>query len=149
MDAHRKTNSTKLVPKSKDKIQKSVEVSKETEGMIALRNLLNIFLTINKMFSLSLLEISLERMAEVNSVLRIIAESIGKLKICLILPQIFDNPMILQKSLNSADYEYCKCLIDEYIQEKVQMYILNFEYILLLRLCSSRKRRYLSRNPSI
>lgn len=99
------------------------------------------------MFSLS--EISLERMAEVNSVLRIIAESIEKLKICLILPQIFDNPMILQKSLNSADYEYCKSLIDEYIQEKVQMYILNFEYILLLRLCSSRKRIYLSRNPSI
>lgn len=53
MDAHRKTNSTKLVPKSKDKIQKSVEVSKETEGMIALRNLLKIFLTLNKMFSLS------------------------------------------------------------------------------------------------
>lgn len=54
MDAHRKTNSTKLVPKSKDKIQNSVEVSKENEGMIALRNLLKIFLTLNKMFSLSL-----------------------------------------------------------------------------------------------
>lgn len=48
-----KTNATRLVPKSKDKIQKSVEVSKETEGKFALRNLMKIFLTINKMFSLS------------------------------------------------------------------------------------------------
>lgn len=62
---------------------------------------------------------SLEQQAQVNSVLRIIRESIGMLKISLIVPNIFKNPTILRQYLNTAEYEYCIKLLDEYIKEKV------------------------------
>uniref|UniRef100_A0A1I8MM88 Dynein regulatory complex protein 10 n=1 Tax=Musca domestica TaxID=7370 RepID=A0A1I8MM88_MUSDO len=63
-------------------------------------------------------ELSLERMAQVNSVLRILTESIEKLKISLILPHLFENPITLRQHLDDTDYRYCEKLIMEYIRER-------------------------------
>ncbi|XP_075167409.1 uncharacterized protein LOC142239502 [Haematobia irritans] len=63
-------------------------------------------------------EMALERIAQVNSVLRIMKESFAKLKISLILPHFFQNPNMILQRLSGNDYETCTRLIKEYIREK-------------------------------
>lgn len=63
---------------------------------------------------------SMERTAQVDSVVRIISDSIEKLKISLILPHIFENPIMLREHLGNTEYSYCIRLVEEYIKEKVK-----------------------------
>ncbi|XP_061391485.1 golgin subfamily A member 6-like protein 6 [Musca vetustissima] len=63
-------------------------------------------------------ELSLERMTQVNSVLRILTESIEKLKIALILPHLFENPIMLEQYLDETGYGVCQKLIQQYIKER-------------------------------
>lgn len=63
---------------------------------------------------------SLERKSQVNCIIRIIRESLDKLRISLILPQIFENLIIVRKRLQGTGYEKCIDMIKEYIQEKVK-----------------------------
>ncbi|XP_073845032.1 uncharacterized protein [Musca autumnalis] len=79
-------------------------------------------------------ELSLERMAQVNSVSRILTESIEKLKISLILPHLFENPITIRQHLDGTDYEYCQKLIKEYIKEKKSHYSPNADPYLDYRL---------------
>ncbi|XP_059225006.1 uncharacterized protein LOC106082558 isoform X2 [Stomoxys calcitrans] len=63
-------------------------------------------------------EMSLQRLAQINSVLRILTESIEKIKISLILPHIFENALELRQHLEPTAYDNCKKLIVEYLREK-------------------------------
>lgn len=62
---------------------------------------------------------SLERQSQVYSIIRIMRESLDKLRISLILPQIFGNLIIVRKRLQGTEHEKCINMIKEYIQEKV------------------------------
>ncbi|XP_023306034.2 dynein regulatory complex protein 10 [Lucilia cuprina] len=63
-------------------------------------------------------EISLERQTQINSIIRIMRESLDKLRISLILPQIFENFLTVQQRLRGSQYEMCIEWIKKYIQEK-------------------------------
>ena len=62
-------------------------------------------------------ELTAERSAQVNSVLRILLESIEKVKISLILPRIFENPITLRQYLSSTEYEECILYLENYLKK--------------------------------
>lgn len=69
--------------------------------------------------SVFVLDIPVERETQINSIVKTLQESFKKLKISLILPQIFENHLRLQQRLSDSQYMYCVELIEEYIKDKV------------------------------
>lgn len=72
----------------------------------------------------------MEHETQINSIVKILRESLEKLKISLILPQIFENHLKLQQHVGDSKYIYCIKLIEEYIREKVNLVL----YILIVQL---------------
>ncbi|XP_037953777.1 inner centromere protein-like [Teleopsis dalmanni] len=91
-----------------------------------------------------------DRNVQVESVLRIIDESIRKLRISLILPNIFENPRLFRDCLKKSRFEPCADALDAYLHIKksvlreppphrnfrviklIDMFLENYEMIKLL-----------------
>lgn len=67
--------------------------------------------TLNKM--------SLELQSQINSILRIMRISLDKLRLSLILPNIFENLTYARQRLKGNDFENCIDLIEKYFKQKV------------------------------
>ncbi|XP_067633450.1 dynein regulatory complex protein 10-like [Eurosta solidaginis] len=63
-------------------------------------------------------EMSAERAAQIGSVMRIVNESIEKLKISLVIPRILENPLTVRRYLKGTKYEVCWHQIHSYLSTK-------------------------------
>ena len=93
--------------------------------MVTVRIYLYYILSCTKI-SVFVLDIPVERETQINSIVKTLQESFEKLKISLILPQIFENHLRLQQRLGDSQYMYCIKLIEEYIRDKVHFWAYNF-----------------------
>ncbi|XP_050322936.1 meiosis-specific nuclear structural protein 1-like [Bactrocera neohumeralis] len=60
-------------------------------------------------------EMSAERAAQVASVMRIVNESIEKLKISLLIPRVLENPLTVRRHLKGTKYEKCWHTIQSFL----------------------------------